>query len=99
MSGPIVRCGGLWFGTPVKGKNTMWHDMICPIVLTSHPRTRIPSRPHLGSVVSQENFYIATVISSLPLLFEGRLDPYVARPLARYEEQGNSINFHSSSSS
>ncbi|GJS03379.1 hypothetical protein Tco_0319887 [Tanacetum coccineum] len=26
----IVRCGGLWFGTPVKGRNTMWHDMICP---------------------------------------------------------------------
>ncbi|GKA45608.1 putative reverse transcriptase domain-containing protein [Tanacetum coccineum] len=25
----IVRYGGLWFGTPVKGRNTMWHDMIC----------------------------------------------------------------------
>ncbi|GKA89659.1 hypothetical protein Tco_0811471 [Tanacetum coccineum] len=29
----IVRCGGLWFGTPVKGRNTMWHDMICPVVI------------------------------------------------------------------
>ncbi|GJT63723.1 putative reverse transcriptase domain-containing protein [Tanacetum coccineum] len=30
-----VRCGGLWFGTPVKGRNTMWHDMICPIMAAS----------------------------------------------------------------
>ncbi|GJS37893.1 putative reverse transcriptase domain-containing protein [Tanacetum coccineum] len=30
----IVRCGGLRFGTPVKGMNTMWHDMICPIRAT-----------------------------------------------------------------
>ncbi|GJY76881.1 hypothetical protein Tco_0481997 [Tanacetum coccineum] len=30
----IVRCGGLWFGTPVKGKNAMWHDMICPVVIS-----------------------------------------------------------------
>ncbi|GJS68036.1 hypothetical protein Tco_0682601 [Tanacetum coccineum] len=29
-----VRCGGLWFGTPVKGRNTMWHDMICPVVIS-----------------------------------------------------------------
>ncbi|GKC70934.1 hypothetical protein Tco_1116817 [Tanacetum coccineum] len=28
----IVRCGGHWSGTPVKGRNTMWHDMICPIM-------------------------------------------------------------------
>ncbi|GJS77963.1 hypothetical protein Tco_0727844 [Tanacetum coccineum] len=29
-----VRCGGLWFGTPVKGRNTMWHDMICPAFIS-----------------------------------------------------------------
>ncbi|GJR02356.1 retrovirus-related pol polyprotein from transposon TNT 1-94 [Tanacetum coccineum] len=34
MSMCVVRCGGLWFGTPVKGRNTMWHDMICPVVIS-----------------------------------------------------------------
>ncbi|GJW69274.1 hypothetical protein Tco_0123698 [Tanacetum coccineum] len=33
----VVRCGGLWFGTPVKGRNTMWHDMICPVVISIGP--------------------------------------------------------------
>ncbi|GJX86052.1 retrovirus-related pol polyprotein from transposon TNT 1-94 [Tanacetum coccineum] len=32
-----VRCGGLWFGTPVKGRNTLWHDMICPVVISIGP--------------------------------------------------------------
>ncbi|GJR52091.1 hypothetical protein Tco_1402612 [Tanacetum coccineum] len=37
MSMCVVRCGGLWFGTPVKGRNTMWHDMICPVVISIGP--------------------------------------------------------------
>ncbi|GJS16367.1 hypothetical protein Tco_0410839 [Tanacetum coccineum] len=27
----IVRYGGLWFGTPVKGRNTMRQDVACPV--------------------------------------------------------------------
>ncbi|GKC60394.1 hypothetical protein Tco_1087992 [Tanacetum coccineum] len=26
----IVHYGGLWFGTPVKGRNTMQQDVTCP---------------------------------------------------------------------
>ncbi|GJT81951.1 hypothetical protein Tco_1056293 [Tanacetum coccineum] len=51
-----VHFGGLWFGTPVKGRNTMWDDMV---ILFGDIPTVIPST----SMVAPETSTIAPVIS------------------------------------
>ncbi|GJZ14489.1 hypothetical protein Tco_0550166 [Tanacetum coccineum] len=66
----IVRCGGLWFGTPVKGRNTMWHDMICPIMAASAIAISSDSSNKSGITALLETSTIAPVISSTALVVE-----------------------------
>ncbi|GJS46830.1 hypothetical protein Tco_0596951 [Tanacetum coccineum] len=66
----IMHCGGLWFGTPVKGRNTMWHDMICPVVISIGVMSLAKSKYFLCDAVSVIVVAYIMAASSIAISFD-----------------------------
>ncbi|GJZ59089.1 retrotransposon protein, putative, ty3-gypsy subclass [Tanacetum coccineum] len=85
-----VRCGGLWFGTPVKGGNTMWHDMICHVVVSigdAHLRLilELLKKEELYAKFSKCDFWLSKGLGAM-LIPKEKVIAYVSRQLKIHEK-------------